>query len=448
MVVVGPFSTQYVRYNPKPADITAKLKTHFKRLPPRPKIPAYAEALRRAAQDYKLAHKIHPYHLNDVIRRYPHPERSPGLPYTTEGMRHKYEVPPNRIKSFIHNIKYGHFKRCKTPCNAVAKTVVAKEPKFRLIWVYPCHMTMAEGMFTMPLVQAYQAKRGSNAIWVQYTRGHMKTLLSRRIKGYEWMGLDWSAFDSNVPAWMIRDAFKILRDQLDFSEYQEWGKPTDDATLDRLWNALVHYFINTPVKFPDGHVEVTHDTVPSGSGFTNLVDSVSCSIMKHFLLIYHAIKYQREANWECGDDGKTSVEKGKVNLLEIAHTALKTFGAIMNTEKSELGEHVSFMGYKPGTGLDHGIPQASYTKLTAQLLLPSCPDRSINDFATRIRALQLSCFGIGCRRFLYESQSLLVSMGIPDPDAPHIRSELRTKLEFLNLEWPSLNAVIGYVYSC
>lgn len=446
MPSLGPFQTDWVRYHPKPADITNSLRKYFHPTRPRLNNEAYAEAIRRTREDYRLGFKVHPYHVNDVIRCYQHPERSPGLPHTTNGIRHKRDVPVSYIKSFVHNLKYGKYRKCTTPCNAVGKSMVGKQPKYRLIWVYPCHMTMAEGVFAMPLIQAYKSQRKSYAIWLQYSKGGMKYLCSLRKKHAKWLGLDWSAYDSTIPPWLIRDAFGILREQFDFSQYNDWGKPTDPHTLPRLWDRIVEYFINTPVKFPDGHIEVKHMGIPSGSWFTNILGSTTNSIMKHYLLIMEQIAYSRKNNLELGDDGVVEIFAKHLCLKQFAQRAEKDFGTILNVEKTEFGDYVSFLGYSMGSGAQKGIPLANYDKLVAQLLLPSRPDRSIGDLATRIKALQLSCFGVGNLRFLHESTGLLTRLGIAEPALPHKRSEEYSKLEYLGLsDWPPLSQVITAV---
>lgn len=115
------------------------------------------------------------------------------------------------------------------------------------------------------------------------------------------------------------------------------------------------------------------------------------------------------------------------------------FGMQLNVEKTELGPLVSFLGYKMDV---NGVPLANYDKLVAQLLFPSVRDRDIYDFASRARALQLSCFGKGCWSFTLEVQSFLDDMHDFHPYL-HSRDELTVKLEALDLaHWPPLYNVI------
>jgi len=425
--------TQYLRYHPKLYEIKSTAKKYLTQSPFKPNDMAYQQALCKARKDFSLPRKVHPFHINDAIKHYQNTDRSPGLPYTTQGFHRKDEVDPLIIKQWVHNLKYGKFDKCNTPCTAAVKTVVSKKPKFRLIWVYPAHMTFSEGMFAMPLIQAYLTQRGPYGLWLNYALGDMRLLMCQRQRENLWLGADWSGFDACIPAWLIRDAFQILWEQLDVSRYYQWGVPTDKDTLRRLWHCIVKYFINTPLRFQDGEVIRTRKGVPSGSYFTSLIDSVVNSIVWHYLL-----GSQIRSRWFVGDDALLEIE-GKIDMKLIANNATRTFGLCLNLDKTGFGTHVSFLGYQ--MGLD-GRPQASYDKLMAQLLLPARPDHEFSEFVARARALQLSCFGLGCWRFTCEAQVFIDAYGL-EPPKLHPRHELSRKLKALDMaHWPPLHQVM------
>lgn len=258
---------------------------------------------------------------------------------------------------------------------------------------------------------------------------------SLKAKGYTWLALDWSSFDTSIPAWLVRDAFAIIRQQLDFSSYEFWGKPTDDDTLERLWMEIIRYFINTPLKFQSGEVKRKISGVPSGSYFTNLIDSVINTILIHYLL--DGITYQNDAFWVMGDDGLVAV-KGCPKVEELASTAKCHFGMMLNVEKTEISEFPSFLGFKFHSS---GVPQSNYDRLMAQLCLPTRPDRDLEEFCTRIRALQLASFGN--MQFVLATQPYLDSVGISDPDFSRLSkfSEVRTMFRNLGLPWMPLQYI-------
>jgi hypothetical protein len=301
-------------------------------------------------------------------------------------------------------------------------------------------MTFAEGMFAMPLLHAYKQQLTSRyGIWIQYLKGHMRLMMSMKPHGYKWFAADWTAFDSSVPAWLVRDAFAILRDNLDFSRYHEFGVPTSPQSLPRLWKEVVRYFINTPLKFPDGQVFVKNRGVPSGSYFTSLIDSVVNTLVMHYVLTKMRVNYSNKAFWVLGDDALVAIH-GNLDVNEFSAIARQVFGLTLNESKTEVDYFPSFLGFK----LHYtGVPQSNYNRLMAQLCLPRYPDADQGEFAARIRALQLASFG-GNKRFLYETQNYLESIGLPDPPNQLSRfNEMRVKLESLGLgHWPPLEQVL------
>ena len=61
---------------------------------------------------------------------------------------------------------------------------------------------------------------------------------------------DWSRFDECVPAWFIRDAFKMLArhivwDTMVYADGKEWR--VNPAKRKRRWEALVNYFIHPSI---------------------------------------------------------------------------------------------------------------------------------------------------------------------------------------------------------
>jgi hypothetical protein len=417
-------STDWVRYNPTLKDIDNKISAYMRSFPSRPKDITYQQALRKTAQDFKLPFPVDVRHCNDVIRHFPHPERSPGLPYTKQGIIKKSEVPVSTIRWNIHKMKYKQIK-FRTPCTAAAKTTVQPPggEKFRLVWVYPVDMTIAEGMFAQPLIRSYNSRRWSPySIWFRYHLGDAHRLSGMNNSGTEWLGLDYSAFDVNVPAWLIRDAFSILRENLNFSRYEYYGAPTHPETLPNLWSAIIQYFINTPIKTKAGKIVVTKTGIPSGSYFTNLIDSVCNAIMLHYALLHENIKYYE--HFVMGDDSLVRVKKGDVNLYTFAEFIKQSFGAVINPEKSELGPYVQWLGYRLGPQ----YPTCNIQKAIAQILLPSKPDRYDYDVFTRTKAVYISTFCDPILRKVLEKYHLITDTN------RKFRSEVIERLEYLNLD--------------
>lgn len=429
------FETTWKRKHPKGFEVEQRVRTYLARKPARPQDSQYQEAYQRTLRDFTLPSPVRPLHINDSIKQFQNVDRSPGLPYTSEGLKRKDEVDPQRIKQYAHNLKYGYYQRCDTPCTAAVKTMVTQRgDKWRLVWVYPAHMTFIEGMFAQPLIRRYQAQRGAYGLWIQYSKGDLRYLRSKRNTKAKWLGVDWSGFDASVPAWLIRDAFKILRAQVDFTRYEEWGIPTDAYTLPRLWNRIVQYFINTPMRLQSGKVIRTERGVPSGSYFTNMIGSIVNAIVWNYLL-----PSQSTNRWYVGDDALLEVAKDVV-IEDLAAQAMQVFGMTLNPHKTSLGINVSFLGYEMGPT---GYPLARFDKLVAQLMIPAYSDRTLEDFCSRARALQLSCFGHGCWEFVLQVQVFLDDHAPDFTPVLHARDDLLVKLKALDLaHWPPLQKVM------
>jgi len=84
-----------------------------------------------------------------------------------------------------------------------------------------------------------------------------------------WTSIDFSHYDQSVQAWLISDAFDILREL--FNE--------DENFDEQLWNVVVHDFIHKTIYGPGGVLFTSRNGVPSGSMFTSIIDSLCNYIM-------------------------------------------------------------------------------------------------------------------------------------------------------------------------
>ncbi|XP_044747514.1 uncharacterized protein LOC123308761 isoform X4 [Coccinella septempunctata] len=320
---------------PKISDYEIPLARYSERLPQRTKDPLYTSVLREVGEQFRIP-KVRPYHIDDSIRHFQHPEQSPGLPYINMGFKRMDEIDRLHIKQYVRNLKYDIYNRCNTPC----RTTVARTPELRLIWGYPAHMTFAEGMFVQPLIRGYRRAQGIYGLWIQNAEDYMRLLQShRQSEESSWLGLYWNSFDPHVPAWLIRDAFQIILSNMDLTGYEEYGAPVHPHTLPNLQRKIVNYFINTPIKLLSGKVFRKKQGVPSGSSFTNLVDSVVNAIVTQFCLQKMSVVYSRMAQWYMGDNGLILLHD-KINLAEFAKIAHEVFGFHLNLDKTETGEYI------------------------------------------------------------------------------------------------------------
>lgn len=156
------------------------------------------------------------------------------------------------------------------PCVAMHRVQHGSNgPKTRLVWAYPQSVTIAEARFARPLIDAFKKKDSPMAFGkYRYQIGARMTTIENSHAIY---GLDMSGFDQSICRKLIHMAFQILSKSLDMTWEEE-----------KMWEKVEHYFIHTPILMPDGNVYTKHRGVPSGSYFTQLVDS----IVNHFCIQY------------------------------------------------------------------------------------------------------------------------------------------------------------------
>jgi hypothetical protein len=272
------------------------------------------------------------------------PSKSAGLPT----LRRKGEVFKQELKR-MQRIKADVC--APPPCLAFHRVQHGdKGPKTRLVWGYPLSMTLLEAQFAKPLIDNFLKIQSPMAF------GYRKADLWARIipltRAKRVLALDYSRFDSSVHPRLIMMAFSVLATWFTAADRRE-GR----------WDKLVHYFIHTPILMPDGFVYRKHQGVPSGSYFTQLVDS----IVNYFLL--QCLSYGFGGNTTClvlGDDsllafnieGNFGALRDPRMMMAGVRTALSCLGITMNMEKSHCYEGrgrqaIHFLGHTWSRGYPH-----------------------------------------------------------------------------------------------
>lgn len=168
---------------------------------------------------------------------------------------------------------------------------------------------------------------------------------------------DWSKFDKYVPAWLIRDAFKMVfrhvtKDRVRDVEGKEW--PVNPAKTKRRWEAMVNYFINTPVQLSSGERFMKYGGVPSGSCFTNIIDGIVNAIVTRYLT-YQMTGAMPLDDLYLGDDLIVITDK-PLNMVSFADLAETKFSFTYNMDESYQTanpRNVHFLGYYNVTGIPY-----------------------------------------------------------------------------------------------
>lgn len=395
----------------------------YGKLPPRTQVSLTA-ALARTRDAFRLPEKVHPLDWEDVSRHmvldtsagWSFPGKTKGQilePLYTEG------------RWLAHRMKQGGKKWDPRsvqmpPCMMARRGSLApvEQPKDRLVWVYPAEMLMVEGLYAPKLIEAYKAL-GENNPMVQGRH------TDRRIVGWlqrakRWkVGMDVSAFDQSVQPWFIDRAFEILHDNIIWEHWK--GQPVSEAQRRRwanLWQTMVWYFKNTPIVSPDGRVFRKALGVPSGSWFTQLVDSIVNYLYIQFLGLYLGTSIEDAR--VLGDDSAFSVEFEFP--LDEAIDVMKThFGVEIKKEnciQTEDPREFEFLGFtypqygrvrsfrEWASGLmnpdgDVLSVEDSFSRLVGMFLAGGCKDKRFCEYLQHFQ----SCWDIGQKLTMNRSMS-------------------------------------------
>lgn len=224
---------------------------------------------------------LHPYHFRDRLDDIKL-NTSPGLYYSKLGCKTKAEAIDKyhqEMRNQTHLVKTGKIQMRKHYISNVVvasakENILTLEPKARVVWVYPLDVVAMENMFFSALKDCIPED------WVP-SPANAHNIWCGRHSG----SIDFKNFDSTISHTLIKIAFSLLRSLFDFSEYQGRGKPRRTSSVERLWDQIVDYFIHTP-HVVNGDMRTKrwkHEGVPSGSMFTNLIDTIVSRIVATYL---------------------------------------------------------------------------------------------------------------------------------------------------------------------
>jgi len=195
--------------------------------------------------------------------------------------------------------------------------------KSRLVSMVDIYQVMAEVVFAKRL-----QTRFSSIPW--YAGGKddrtIKVLMMEWKSKYKhWISIDYSKFDQSISDWLIRDAFDVVRAAYSKDQYFD----------EQLFKIVREDFINKVIILGINEFYESMKGVPSGSMFTQLIDSIVNRLMIDTYMISKGIdKYEMMI---MGDDNIifSNVEIDSDNLSTYLK---KNFGIEMNPKKCGFGE--------------------------------------------------------------------------------------------------------------
>lgn len=304
---------------------------------------------------------------------------SPGL--TNYGKKKAESV----VRAYERGRQIAQGEKSPEPCLAFKRTQF--NDKTRLVWGYPYSMTALEGIFARPLIERF--KEGSTPMAFAMQTGVLGSKL--RVASYHKTfaySTDVSSFDSSISGEMIGAAFDILSTWFNLDTINEGlGVPNRN-----VWNLVEKYFITTPIVMPDGKIyKGKKHGVPSGSYFTQIVDSIINTIIVGAIDAKFHLGIDKQDIFVLGDDVLFWSNR-KISLEEIANFGSTLFNCKMNAEKSARFRYDEVIHYL-GRDWDHGVPSLNVDEILKRMTQPETYrkyDADLEEQRRQVRLLLLS----------------------------------------------------------
>lgn len=357
--------------------------------------PVYQLAFTSVLEDIKSEKKLIPYTTGAVplLPDFPR-QKSAGLPYKLMGIRSKQDVVDqiglNDNRKLWHEISFGRRHQLPDVClYARSQLTVQPKQKIRATWGYPFDVYIEEARFFYPILDYVSSSECKLPIayGFEMALGAMEEIHAKALKlNCKYLMTDWSLFDKTIPPWLIRDAFAIIASLIDFgkvldSEGKTWN--VRSVRSEKRWKKLVDYFVETPVRTAKGERFLVTGGVPSGSCFTNLVDTIVNTIVSRY------IHYQTTGEFPISEmylgDDAVIFTNGTIDLDLMASLAEDRFGMILSRDKSFVTTRISnihFLGYYNY----YGFPFKQQDSLIASFIAPE---------RTRKTALEAAAAALG-----------------------------------------------------
>jgi hypothetical protein len=181
--------------------------------------------------------------------------------------------------------------------------------KLRVVSMIDLIVIIAELMFSRPIqnylanVHYYAGGKDENDI--------SSIITDSKVKYEQFMSIDYSSYDQSISSWLIEDAFSILKCAFILNDEQS-----------QLFDIIVHDFIHKRFILNEGILE-SHRGVPSGSMFTQIIDSIVNVLV---VRTYFNSRNAKSSMMAMGDDNVIFTNNQNCNLADLSSYVMKNFG--------------------------------------------------------------------------------------------------------------------------
>lgn len=288
----------------------------------------------------------------------------------------------SQVRALERGLQTLKGEKAPEPCLAFKRTQF--NDKTRLVWGYPYAMTVVEGLVAYPLNE--QFKGGCTPMAFAITSGALGTKL--RVAAYHKRyaySLDMSAFDSSLAKKLIQIAFSILKTWFDCSQIE----PTSGKTYGDVFALIERYFIHTPIVMPDSKLYLgKRHGVPSGSFFTQMVDSIVNTIIGGAVSSRFSMAVSSREIFVLGDDLLMWSDRD-ISLDTIARYVTQTFGVLMHGSDKSMKFRFDEAVHYLGRDWPNGMPTLDVDEIVKRMVYPERYRKYSSDVKQREREVKL-----------------------------------------------------------
>lgn len=229
----------------------------------------------------------------------------------------------------------------------------------RPVFGYPFSMTLLETRFFEPF--QFEVVGHHNP----YIGGRTYSAVGSDINELRWKSnlvyaLDYSGFDGSISTKLISLAFKVVEANFDLS----------DGVDSRDWEIIKKYFVTAPMLLPNGEMIIgRRHGVPSGSMFTQIIDSIVNAIVIEYVKL--RIGFMTSRYYVLGDDSLIGVVGCGPRLTDLKRV-MEELGIHLNVEKSRVKEARKSQHHFLGHTWHRGVMTREISETWEKLL---CPER-------------------------------------------------------------------------
>lgn len=271
---------------------------------------------------------------DDIVNTLPKKTTHSGWTYIVSGSKKKGDnldnVHLNYCKEVQSAKKIGSFNKpiligIRTQCSGAFRddgtATYSCKHKTRVVSMVDMFQIIAELQFAKPF-QDMMMNYG------RYVGGMDDMSIHDRIMGMRgkypyYLSLDYSKYDQSISSWLIEDAFSIIKASFVMDGFDEC-----------LWDIVVRDFIYKIFVDADSIVESSKG-VPSGSMFTQIIDSIVNELMIRTAMI--ALECPGYDMLIMGDDNLI-YHYNEIDKSDLASYLIKNFGIKVNVDKTSQGE--------------------------------------------------------------------------------------------------------------